>query len=52
MAKRFFSMMVLLASMAITVSAETLTEVEEVQATQEKAAVELPAWVKNIKFSV
>jgi hypothetical protein len=44
-------MMVLLASMAITVSAETLTEVEEVQATQEKAAVELPAWVKNIKFS-
>ena len=51
MAKRFFSMMVLLASMAITVSAETLTEVEEVQATQEKASIELPAWVKNIKFS-
>jgi hypothetical protein len=44
-------MMVLLASMAITVSAETLTEVEEVQATQEKASIELPAWVKNIKFS-
>ena len=26
-------------------------EVEEVQATQEKTTVELPAWVKNIKFS-
>ena len=32
-------------------TAETSAEVEEVQATQEKATIELPAWVKNIKFS-
>ena len=43
--------MVLLIAMTITANAETLAEVEEVQATQEKATIELPAWVKNIKFS-
>ena len=44
-------MIALMASMAISASAETLPEVEEVEAAQEKATVELPAWVKNIKFS-
>ena len=44
-------MIALMASMAISASAETLPEVEEVEATQEKATVEVPAWVKNIKFS-
>mgnify|MGYP002528847134 CR=1 FL=1 len=49
--KRLFGLMALMALMTITASAETLTEVEEVEATQEKATVELPAWVQNIKFS-
>lgn len=40
-----------MASMTMTANAETLPEVEETQATQEKATVEVPAWVKNIKFS-
>ncbi len=44
-------MIALMTSMAISASAETLPEVEEVEATQEKATVEVPAWVKNIKFS-
>ena len=48
--KRLFCLMALMASMTITASAETLTEVEEVEATQEKATVERPAWVQNIKF--
>ena len=49
--KKHFWMIALMASMAISASAETLPEVEEVEATQEKATVEVPAWVKNIKFS-
>ena len=48
--KRLFGLMAL-ALMTIPVSAETLTEVEEVQETQQKETVEVPAWVKNIKFS-
>ena len=40
----------LIASVGIA-NAETVAEVEETQATQEKATVEVPAWVKNIKFS-
>jgi hypothetical protein len=49
--KKHFWMIALMASMAISASAETLPEVEEVEATQEKATVEIPAWVNNIKFS-
>ena len=49
--KKLFWMMALMASMTMTANAETLPEVEETQATQEKATVEVPAWVKNIKFS-
>ena len=48
--KRLFGLMAL-ALMTIPVGAETLTEVEEVQETQQKETVEVPAWVKNIKFS-
>ena len=44
-------MMLLSMAMVSTANAETVAEVEEVQNTQEKAAVELPAWVKNIKIS-
>jgi len=43
--------MALMALTCITADAEALKEVEEVQATKEKATIELPAWVKNIKFS-
>ena len=50
--KKHFWMIALMASMAISASAETLPEVEEVEATQEKATVEIPAWVNNIKFQV
>ena len=49
--KKVFWMMALMASMAINASAETLPEVEEIESSQEKATVEVPAWVKNIKFS-
>ena len=49
--KKLFGLMALVALTTIPVSAETLTEVEEVQATQQKETVEVPAWVKNIKFS-
>ena len=49
--KKLFGLMALMALMTIPVSAETLTEVEEVQDTQQKETVEIPAWVKNIKFS-
>ena len=49
--KRLTCMMALLAAMAISANAETLAEVEEMEATQEKATIEVPAWVKNIKFS-
>jgi hypothetical protein len=48
--KRFFSLMALVALTTIPVSAETLTEVEEVQETQQKS-VDIPAWINNIKFS-
>ena len=50
--KRLFGLIALVALTTIPAGAETLTEVEEVQAEQqEKATIELPAWVKNIKFS-
>ena len=49
--KKVFWMMALMASMAINASAETLPEIEEIESSQEKATVEVPAWVKNIKFS-
>ena len=49
--KKLFGLMALMALTTIPVSAETLTEVEEVQDTQQKTTVEIPAWVKNIKFS-
>ena len=49
--KKLFWTMVLLVSMTLTANAETLPEVEEVEATQDKATIEVPAWVKNIKFS-
>ena len=48
--KKLFGLMMLIA-LALPVSAETLTEVEEVEETQQKTTVEIPAWVKNIKFS-
>lgn len=49
--KKLFCTMALLVSMTLTANAETLPEVEEVEATQDKATIEVPAWVKNIKFS-
>jgi hypothetical protein len=49
--KKLFGLMALVALTTIPVNAETLTEVEEVQDTQQKTTVEIPAWVKNIKFS-
>lgn len=49
--RKLISTMALMALTCITADAEALKEVEEVQATKEKAAIELPAWVKNIKFS-
>ena len=45
-------LMLLLAFFTMSVSAETYPEVEEVQNTNEKKAIELPQWVQNIKFSV
>ena len=49
--RKLISTMALMALTCITADAEALKEVEEVQATKEKATIELPAWVKNIKFS-
>ena len=49
--KKLFGLMALVALTTIPAGAETLTEVEEVQETQQKETVEVPAWVKNIKFS-
>ena len=49
--KKLLSLMALVALTTIPVSAETLTEVEEVQNTQQKETVEIPAWIKNVKFS-
>ena len=49
--KRLSWMLGMLVSMAISANAETVAEVEEVEATQKKTTIELPAWVKNIKFS-
>ena len=49
--KRLTWLFALLIASVCTASAETRAEVEETQATQEKATVEVPAWVKNIKFS-
>ena len=50
--KRFFGLLALAALMTINASAETLAEVSDAQeTTQEKATIEVPAWVKNIKFS-
>jgi hypothetical protein len=61
MAKRTTWLALLLTGLVSTAYAETISEVtdvetataevEEVQATTEKTTVELPAWVKNIKFS-
>ena len=49
--RKLTSTMALMALTCITADAEALKEVEKVQATKEKASIELPAWVKNIKFS-
>ena len=49
--KKLFGLMALVALTTIPAGAETLTEVEDVQETQQKETVEVPAWVKNIKFS-
>ena len=48
--KKLFSLIALVALTTIPVGAETLTETEEVQETQQKT-VTIPAWVNNIKFS-
>ena len=49
--KRLTWLFALLIASVSYASAETSAEVEDVQATQEKTTIELPAWVKNIKFS-
>ena len=49
--KRLTIVMALLTAMSVTARAEGSAEVEEVQEIQQKTTVELPAWVKNIKFS-
>ena len=49
--KKLTGMMALLMAMTIPANAETLAETEEMQNTQQKESVEIPAWVKNIKFS-
>ena len=49
--KRLTIVMALLTAMSVTARAEGSAEVEEAQETQQKTTVELPAWVKNIKFS-
>jgi len=64
--KKVFWMMALMASMTITANAENLVEASDnleplsdadvallnsMEATQQKATIEVPAWVKNIKFS-
>ena len=49
--KKLFGLMALVALTTIPAGAETLTEVEEVQNTQQKETVEIPAWIKNVKFS-
>ena len=61
MAKRTTWLALLLTGLVSTANAETISEVsdvqtaiaevEEVQATTDNATVEVPAWVKNIKFS-
>ena len=48
--KRLFGLIALAALTTIPAGAETLTEVEEAQETQQKT-VTIPAWVNNIKFS-
>jgi len=48
--KKLTWLVALLVAMGGTASAET-TEAQEVQATTQKTTIELPAWVKNIKFS-
>ena len=48
--KRLFGLVALVALTTIPVGAETFTEVEEVQETQQKT-VTIPAWINNIKFS-
>ena len=52
--KKLTGLAMMLLAMTVTVNAENVTEVEEVQAvekTTEKSTIELPQWVKNIKFS-
>ena len=46
--KRLTLLMALLATTAISISAE---ELESQETSSEKATIEVPAWVKNIKFS-
>ena len=48
---RLFGLMALVALTTIPASAETFTEVEEVQDAQQQKTVQIPAWVNNIKFS-
>ena len=48
---RLFGLMALVALTTIPASAETLSEVEEVQDAQQQNTVQIPAWVNNIKFS-
>ena len=48
---RLFGLMALVALTTIPASAETLTELEEVQDAQQQKTVQIPAWVNNIKFS-
>ena len=48
---RLFGLMALVALTTIPASAETLSEVEEVQDAQQQKTVQIPAWVNNIKFS-
>ena len=64
--KKVFWMMALMASMTITANAENLVEASDnleplsdadvallnsMEATQQKATIEVPAWVNNIKFN-
>ena len=49
--KRLTWLIAMLITMVGTVSAETSAEVEEVQETTQQTTIEVPAWVKNVKFS-
>ena len=49
--KKLTWLIAMLIAMVGTVSAETSAEVEEVQETTQQTTIEVPAWVKNVKFS-